>query len=168
MKRPQGPSPEELDFPPNWDRLAEAEEGDVEERIEEPEEDPSRPSLISLLAASWAELVVFLAPCVAALACIRGLGFVTGAAALPWAGALSVAWWSLGGVVLLIVRRGTPGMLLAGLTFDGEVPRGRLPLVLLSALLLAASAGILTIIGGRAWLPGLAAGLSPSLAEESG
>ena len=166
MKRTGGASPEDLDFPPNWDRLIEADAGETADaEDEQPDEDQSRPPIVSLLAASWAELVVFLAPCVAALACVRGLGFVTGTAALPWAAALSVAWWGLAGVVLLVVRRGTPGMLLAGLAFDGEVDRRRMPLVLLAVLLLAASAGVLTLVGGRAWLPGLAAGRTPSLTD---
>jgi hypothetical protein len=158
MKKPPQTSPEDLDFPANWDRLVE----DVQpaEELDLPPKPPldAGPSLISFLAASWAELVVVLVPCAAALGVVRLLGYRTGAPALPWAALLATAWWLTAATVLLVVRRGTPGMLLAGLTFADEVPRMRMPLLLVSVLVLSASAGLLALLGGRRWLPAVVAG----------
>lgn len=156
MKKPPQTSPEELAFPANWDRLVEEVQGGPEP---EPPEEPFNggPSLVSFLTASWAELLVVLVPCAAALGVVRLLGYRTGSPALPWAALLAGAWWLTAAAVLLAVRRGTPGMLLAGLTFADEVPRARVPLLLVSILVLAASAGLLVLLGGRRWLPAVVA-----------
>lgn len=168
MKKPPQTSPEDLAFPANWDQLLEENEGEPDPG---PPGDPddARPSLVTLLAASWAELVVVLVPCAAALAVVRVLGYRTGSPALPWAALLACAWWLTAATVLLVVRRGTPGMLLAGLTFADGVPGIRVPLLLVSVLVLAASAGLLALLGGRRWLPAVVAGTGLSatdLAEE--
>jgi hypothetical protein len=159
MKKPPQTSPEELAFPANWDRLIEEVQVDSEP---EPPDDPGdpRPSFVSFLAASWAELVVVLVPCAGALAVVRVLGYRAGAPALPWAALLAGAWWLTAATVLVVVRRGTPGMLLAGLTFADEVPRVRIPLLLITILVLAASAGLLALLGGRNWFPATVAGTS--------
>ena len=65
--------------------------------------------------------------------------------------ALAAVWWAFASVSLIIVRNGTPGMLLAGFSFVDSVPPRRVPLVLGAAFLGVVTAGLGTF-GGRSSL----------------
>jgi len=154
-----GPS-EESQVPDDWDLI------DDDPGVSHPQDGPptlspdadaiaaavSQPAgsmLVSLLAAAWADAVtvlVIVTGCVGVLV-IRGYGPTP--AWLPWAGGAGVAWWLFAAGILLLVRRATPGMLLAGLQFERPVAPVRVGLVLLMAVIGAASLGVVVAIGGR-------------------
>ena len=93
--------------------------------------------------------VTVLGASAAALLAVVAFGYGTGLHALPWALGVAVAWWGVAAAVLVAVRRGTPGMLLAGIVFEEQVPPGRLAPTLGVALLTAFSAGLLGLLGAR-------------------
>jgi hypothetical protein len=155
---PEGP--EQLDFPHNWDRL--------KERRDEAEDPagaavPDRsaeisPVRLSMFAAAWADIVSITAVCTLALLALVGLGYRATVPAFPWAAALGLVWWCAAAAVTLVVRRGPPGMLMAGVVFADRLRPGRLPLTLTAALVLCASLGVLALLGARRSLLRLAAG----------
>jgi hypothetical protein len=135
------------DIPDDWDQLQEATPRPP--RGGSFPEQPETPARITLVAAAWADLVAVLAVCTASLMALLTLGHRATLAALPWAVALAVAWWLAAAAVLVVVRRGTPGMLLAGVAFDRAVPTRRLPSVLAVALLLSATFGVPALVGAE-------------------
>jgi hypothetical protein len=147
--------PESLDFPTNWDLLREATGDDAP--ATPPETRSHTPSLLTLCAAAWAELVVLLAVCTLALLSVALLGYHISLPAFPWAAGLALLWWVGAGATLVIVRQATPGMLLAGILFDGPVQPRRIPFVLAVALIMALLLGLPIVMGlGRSLLTLLA------------
>ena len=114
-------------------------------------------------------LLPFSRPHLGGLAAILGLSAATLVAlklaghgapftAAPWAVAVAVLWWLVAAAGLLTVRRGTPGMIAAGISFVGAVRPARLPWVLLVALLLAVTLGLPSAVGPSGWALRVAAG----------
>jgi len=175
-------SPEELSFPINWDRLSndagdEARDatddigseigaglGDDtgEEALERHQEAPragapAGPPTLNLVAAAWADLVALLAFVVAELIAVVIAGYDIKLAALPWIVALALAWWCAAALVLVVVRRGTPGMLMAGVVFKAQVSPSRLAAIILVALVLVCLLGLPALLGARRSLLRIAA-----------
>lgn len=150
---PPAPAP-----PPAWDRL----EGDspvaevtVLSKQTTSEEEP--PTVV-LFAACWADLVTMMAVATAALLALVAIGHRAEPAILPWAGGVALCWWWLAASATVAVRRGTPGMLMAGLVAKRPVPPRRVASVLAAALASCASLGLLALLGPRRSLVGAAAG----------
>jgi hypothetical protein len=161
------PNPEELSFPSNWDRLR-------ERTPEQPEEtgagdhDPSSPPTLSMVAAAWAELAAVLGVCTAALLTLLAQDHTVSLPCLPWALAVALGWWCAAAAVLVIVRRGTPGMLMAGVVFEDQIPPLRLPTVLATALLLGCTLGLPAVLGADRSLLRLAAGSALRIGADLG
>jgi len=150
----------EREVPGAWDRIREPAPDLEMAAVEvEPEPEPVGPSRASLVGGAWGDLVAILAVCTATFLALAILGYGTSAATLPWALALGIAWWSAAAVVLLVVRQGTPGMLLSGLAFEDSVPSGRVVWVVLAALLLCITLGAPALLGAHASPLRLAAGV---------
>lgn len=147
----------DADIPPGWDQLA-SPHGTAEADEEPPAPAPGRPGRALLLAATWTDLVIVLLISAAALGAARVGGYRTGLAALPWAAALALAWWLAAAAVLVLVRRGLPGMLAVGLAFGAPVTAGRRPLLLLTAAIQMGLLGIPAVLGPRHWPAAVAAG----------
>ena len=63
--------------------------------------------------------------------------------------ALGAAWWVAAAAAFVVVRQGTPGMLLAGVHFKSRVSPGRLPVVIVIAALCALLGGLPAMVGDR-------------------
>jgi len=135
---PPGTRPEEepLDL-----ALEEAPPVSPERPAEDPPEDDS-PGPLLAAATAWADLVLVLAVCAAAVAGVRILGLPLSAAVLPWACGLGTLAWTAVTAVLLPVRRSWPGALLLGLVLPREAGNGRVLLRLGLTLLAAATLGL--------------------------
>jgi hypothetical protein len=171
-------SPEELSFPINWDRLSDdADEdlprdtaGDVSSEIGAELGDdadagdealvrrheqapvagaPAGPPTLNLVAAAWADLVALLAFVVAELIAVVVADYEIKLAALPWVVALALAWWCAASLVLVVVRRGTPGMLMAGVVFKAQVSPSRFAAIILVALVLVCLLGLPALLGAQ-------------------
>jgi len=143
----------------NWDALnerpARAQLGPAP-RQESHEGGPG-PPLITLMATAWADLVGMLAVCTGALIAILVLGERPTLPAFAWAAALALVWWAFSASVLVVVRQGTPGMLLAGVNFTTPVPTKRVPLVLAAALAGVVTLGLPGLLGAQKSILGAAA-----------
>jgi len=116
------------------------------------------PSLIALVATAWGDLASMLGVCTAALMALTANGHRAALPAFPWSLALAAAWWAAAAAALVTIRRGTPGMLLAGLAFDHSLRPRRLVPVLLAALLQACTLGLPALAGARRSPLGFASG----------
>lgn len=148
------------EIPKNWDVLRDDVAGDdagddVEEVVVE--ESVSLPK-IDLLASSWADAVVVLAVCTAALLGLGATGDGGGLAALPWAAALGLLWWVVATAALVTIRQGTPGMLLAGVHFSERVDPRRIWVVVMAAMVCSILVGLPGLLGARRSPLALAAG----------
>lgn len=114
--------------------------------------------MIPVIAGSWGDLAVILGLTAASLVALKLAGHGAPFAAAPWAVAVAVLWWLVAAAVLLTVRRGTPGMMAAGVSFAGALAPARLPVVLLAALLLALTLGLPSAVGPPGWVWRIAAG----------
>jgi hypothetical protein len=161
MSDPSGGRPEEPDIPADWDVLVEEPSEDPEPsdtgRPAGPERNPPVPTL-NLMAGSWADVVTTLAVCTAALVGLNLAGHRGILAALPWAAAMASAWWVFSAVVLVAVRQGTPGMLLAGVALADRVAPRRLAAVVAAAALQALLLGLPAALGPRRSPVAVAAG----------
>ena len=139
------------EIPEDWDALVDRNEGSMAEREPPPAagDDESRPPVITLMAVSWADLVAMLAVCTGALTATLVLGERPTLAAFGWSAALALVWWLFAGSVLIVVRQGTPGMLLAGVGFEDPVAPRRVPAVLAAALLGVVTLGLPGVLGDR-------------------
>ena len=82
-------NPDRLDFPANWDVIRDDTPQPVTGGEEvDPSEPTTAPSMLSLLAASWADAVTIVAVCTAALIGLVLSGHRVPTAALGWAAAL--------------------------------------------------------------------------------
>lgn len=127
------------------------------ERAPEPKA-PADPPTLNLVAAAWADLVALLAFVVAELIAVVVAGYDIKLPALPWVVTLALAWWCAAALVLVVVRRGTPGMLMAGVAFRSQVPSSRLAPAVLVALLLVCLLGLPALLGAQRSLLRLATG----------
>ena len=143
-------------IPNDWDALVDrsAERGAEGHPIADPH--LNKPTLVTMMASAWADLVGILAVCTAALIAILILGEQPAVAAFGWAAALGVVWWLFAAAVLVVVRQATPGMLLAGVSFSDPVRPGRVGWVLSAALIGVVTLGLSGVVGGRGSLLHLA------------
>ena len=153
------PSRRSTAAPDDWDHLDEPGDG----QTTSPELEPhtgggDAGSTIPVIAASWGDLGAILTLAAVTLVALRLAGHGAPFAAAPWALGLAVLWWAVSTAALVAVRRGTPGMLMAGLGFEEAVPPQRIPWVLVSALLLAATLGLPSAVGRPGWVLKAAAG----------
>jgi len=154
------PGPEDLSFPSNWDRLKEppSDRNQPAAPGDGTPIEPAMPPLIILLAAAWGDLVAVLVVCTAGLLAVVGFGHRVTLPCLPWAAALAISWWAVSSAVLLVVRRGTPGMLMAGVAFSEQIPPRRVALVLAISLGVSLTLGLPAVLGARLSPQGAAAG----------
>lgn len=130
----------------DWDALP-------ERRLEPPVPDaagdgPPEPQTVTLMAASWGDLVGMLTVCTGALLAVLLLGQRPALPAFGWAAVLGLTWWAAAALASVVVRQGTPGMLLAGVRFADPVAPHRLPWVLAAALVGALTLGATGLLGG--------------------
>lgn len=136
-------------MPTNWDALVDRSPDLASRHSDQTGADRDPPSALTLMAASWADLVSMLAVCTAALAAILAIGERPALPAFAWAVALALAWWFFAAAVLIVVRQATPGMLLAGVNFSDPVSSERVGWVLAAALVGVATLGLSGSIGGE-------------------
>jgi len=143
-------SPEQRQFPKNWDVLRDSDLDDETMDVPFPaSESASLPPTINVLASSWADAVAVLGVCTATLVGLAALGHHGSLTALPWATVLGLAWWTAAAAILVVIRQGTPGMLLAGIVFSDRVAPRRLPVVIGAAALSALLVGLPGLFGAR-------------------
>ena len=143
-------SPLQRQFPKNWDVLRDTDlDDEITEVLSPASDSASLPPTINVLASSWADAVAVLGVCTAALVGLTALGHHGTLAALPWAAVLGVAWWTAAAAILVVIRQGTPGMLLAGIVFTDRVAPRRLPVVIGAAAFSALLAGLPGLFGAR-------------------
>ena len=128
-------------FSKDWDLFLDLEDPGEDGFDEEPDE-PDEFPLFPLLTAAYADLVAILVPATAALIGLRLSGLPVPLGVAPWTLGLGLGWWLLVAAILLRVRRGTPGLLAAGLAYREQLTGGRLWGALALALLTAATLGI--------------------------
>jgi hypothetical protein len=151
----------ESDVPQDWDRIRDLEptaEPEPQAAADFGHEDLP-PQLLLMFGSAWGDLLSVLAVCTSAYLVLALLGYGSDFATMPWALALGILWWAAAAAAMLVIRQGTPGMLLAGVAFDDQVPRDRLPWVIVAALVMGGTLGILTILGTRLSPLRLAAGV---------
>jgi hypothetical protein len=107
------------------------------------------PSGWARMAAGWADLVVVGIMTTGILLAVITAGYSVGVAAMPWAAGVAVLWWVLCAVLCVRIRRGTPGMLIAGVMFSDEVAGYRLLRTILAAAFIAVFLGLPALPGGR-------------------
>jgi hypothetical protein len=156
------------DIPNDWDALVDRGAEDQAELPSPPTAESGEPGppLVTLMAISWADLVAMLAVCTGALVAILSLGERPALPAFAWSAGLALAWWLFAGSVLVVVRQGTPGMLMAGVSFEHPVAPRRVPGVLMAALLGVVTLGLPGLLGDRRSLLRVAA-VSDLVMEES-
>jgi hypothetical protein len=101
------------------------------------------------MASSWADLVGMLAVCTGGLVAVMALGQRPALAAFGWSAFLALTWWVCSAAVLVVIRHGTPGMLLAGVRFVDPVSPDRVPRVLAAALLGVVTLGLPGLLGSQ-------------------
>lgn len=149
----------EREVPDAWDRIREpAPDLDVESVDAAPHPAPLGPSRVSLIGIAWGDLLGILGVCTSACVALAVLGYGTSWTTLPWAAALGLVWWTTATAVLLLIRQGTPGMLLSGFVFEDTVPRSRVVWVVLGALAMCVTLGLPGLLGADASPLRLAAG----------
>jgi len=168
MREPTDDHDTSIEVPEGWDQL----EGTDDEPISEDDAvvDPGyrNGSTIAVIAASWGDLAVVLAVCAAVLIALKVAGYGAPFAAVWWALALAVVWWLVAAAVLLAVRQGTPGMLLAGVQFADPVPPDRIAPVLVTALVTGVTLGLPAAVGPPGWALTAAAGTRITAAAHDG
>ena len=141
-------SPEQRKFPKNWDVLHGS---TLDEDVPDvpPMDSSGSPPTINLMASSWADAVALLGVCTAALFALNIAGHNTSLAALPWAIALGFTWWLTAAAALIMIRQGTPGMLLAGIVFSDRVAPRRVAVVIVAAAVCSLLLGLPSALGAR-------------------
>lgn len=138
------------EIPRDWDTLAE--HGELPGTLgaaAEPPGNAAEPPPVTLMATAWADLVAMLAVCTGALVAVIAIGQRPALPAFGWAATLALAWWIFTAAILVVVRHGTPGMVLAGVRFADAVAPSRVPRVLAAALLGAVTLGAPALLGSR-------------------
>ncbi len=145
-------------IPGDWDQLREPAAGG-EEADPTPVGTEGRVGLAPLIGSAWGDLVSVLAVCTAAVAALAVLGYGAPLPSVPWAAAVSALWWMAATFILVVVRHGTPGMLMAGVVFSEPVPRRRLGWLVAAALVTWCTLGLLSVGGADRALVRWAAGV---------
>jgi hypothetical protein len=161
-------TPAHDEIPGDWDTLSDR--GDVAAgppQPSAPEPGELAPPVVLLLATAWADLVAMLAVCTGALVAVMVTGQRPALPAFAWAAVLAVLWWAVASVLLVAVRQGTPGMLLAAVRFAAPVPPDRVPWVVAAALLGSLSLGATGLLGARR-SPLQAAAGGPLVTDDAG
>ena len=138
----------------NWDRLSEID-------IESIEPETASASVINpgpvdtvprsaRMAASWADLVVVAALTTSMVGAVILSGYPLSFRALPWAVIVALVGWGAGCGIVLRVRRGTPGMMIAGFVFTEEVAGVRLGWTIATAAFSALLLGLPVLLGSSA------------------
>jgi hypothetical protein len=142
---------EDREIPSNWDVLhnPESETEPPDEAEVHSHDRTDSPPTINLLASSWADAVSSLAVCTGALLFLNATGHHGSLAALPWAAILGFSWWVAAASILITIRQGTPGMLLAGVHFARPVAPRRVALVVAAAAVSASLLGLPGLLGPR-------------------
>ncbi len=145
-------NPDSNDPPSNWDQLSDIdvagiEQGPVSPPFEEPIHGPVV-SRASRLTASWADLVVIAGATTSMIGAVILAGYPVSLWALPWSVMTALLGWGAVCGILLRVRRGTPGMLLAGFVFSKEITGGHLVGTVAAAGLSAFLLGLPALPGG--------------------
>ncbi len=113
-----------------WDQLSEVDVDGIEQDPSAPYPEKSESGdtvpWSARLTAAWADLVVISGATTSMVGAVILAGYPLGIRALPWAVGVALVGWGATCGILLRVRRGTPGMLLAGFVFSDEVTGGRL------------------------------------------
>lgn len=144
-----GDAPGQRGFPNNWDVLQEPALDELPaDDVSAPEQTGS-PPILNIMAASWADAVAPLGVCTAALVALNAVGHQGSLTTFPWAVALGVAWWVTAAAASVIIRQGTPGMLLAGIVFGERVAPGRVAMVIAAAATCALLLGLPSLLGPR-------------------
>jgi len=115
--------------------------------LEMSESDEPVPRSVRLTAA-WADLVVISGATTSMVGAVILAGYPLGIRALPWAVVVALIGWGATCGILLRVRRGSPGMLLAGFVFSHEITGGRLAWTVAAAGFSAFLLGIPVLPGG--------------------
>jgi hypothetical protein len=136
-------------IPGDWDALVDRSAGPEATDSKALDADSNDPPVLTLMAVSWADLVAVLAVCTATLLAILALGERPALPAFGWAAGLALVWWLFAAAVLTVVRQGTPGMLLAGVSFADPVPPSRVGWVLGAALVGIGTLGLTGVLGLR-------------------
>jgi hypothetical protein len=144
--------------PEDWDRLAEPPAGERPAAAAPMPGSQARPGGVLLVAAALGDLVALVSVCALALLALRTGGHRAPLSAFPWVASLAVLWWCAAATVLVVVRRGTPGMLMAGVGFVDAVAARRVAAVLAAAMLGACSLGLPALLGAAAPLLHTASG----------
>jgi hypothetical protein len=148
------------EVPPDWAQIREHTTATEPAPPQAPTFDRDRiPPFITLVGGAWGDLVAVLAVCTAAFMALATLGYDAASDTIPWALALGALWWAAAAAILLVIRQGTPGMLMAGMVFDEPIPRRRVGWVVLAALVLAGMLGLPALLGARLSPLRLAAGV---------
>ena len=136
-------------IPNDWDALTDRSSESFTLQSEGHGSERNPPPALTLMAASWADLVGMLAVCTAALAAILAIGERPALPAFAWAVALAVVWWLCAATVLVVVRQATLGMLLAGVSFADPIVPERVGWVLGAALFGVLTFGLAAVLGGE-------------------
>lgn len=144
--------------PPAWDRLDTGQAPPTGPQLGHRATADEPPATVFLFAACWADLVAMVAVATAALLALVAVGHRAELAILPWAGGVALCWWWLAASATVAVRRGTPGMLLAGLVCRRQILPRRVQGVVIAALVSSLSLGLLALLGPRRSLVAVAAG----------
>ncbi len=144
--------------PPAWDRLDDSQRPPSQAPFTNQPPADDEPPTVVLFAACWADLMAMVAVATAALLALVAIGYRAELAILPWTGSVALCWWWLAASATVAVRRGTPGMLMAGLVCKRQVLPRRVQRVVGAALVGCASLGLLALLGPRRSLVGAAAG----------
>lgn len=103
--------------------------------------------------------------CAGTLLALRIAGHHPTLTTLPWAALLALLWWGAAAAAGVTVRRGTPGMLLAGVAFVRQIRPRRVIGVLAAALALAGCLGLLAVFGAALPLLRSAGGADVALSD---
>lgn len=138
--------------PDEWDLLSAVDRDSAEAADIAPDEDPPAPRGVNRatrVAAAWADGVVVAAVTTLLVAAVVAARYPVAAVGLPWAAGTGAVLWLAMGTILVRIRRGTPGMLIAGFVFTDQVAGVRLLLVLCAAAVDAALLGLPSLCSGR-------------------
>jgi len=137
----------------SWDRLSEIDVEGIDAALGVVFPDRETPThqvgWRSRLAAAWADLVIIIAMTTALVGTVFLFGYPLSIQALPWAFVVALLGWCTGSVVVLRVRRGTPGMLVGGFVFGGELAGARLVWTVMAAGICAIFLGLPALPGAR-------------------
>jgi len=134
-----------------WDQLSDADVEGIEQGPSAPLiETPDLGGIVpwsTRLTAALADLVVIAGATTSMVGAVILAGYPLGIRGLPWVVMVALIGWGASCGILLRIRRGTPGMLLAGFVFSSEVTGGRL-------VCTVATAGFSAFLLGLPLLPG--------------